>query len=351
MKTIINIDGGLGRVITAIPALLKYGKNHPDEDWYVMIPGWDFMLWGIEELQQRAFNPETKGMFENYYWDADRVISPEPYKLPAFYRNEISLAEAFDELINDTTDHSDLPDMTLGLTIDEMLSARTFINQAIQGVAAGPDGNGGCNTGTCDTTKPVENHKKIVVFQPFGSTATHSEMGIYDKSMRSINHMFATKIAEALSKDYIVINMNGREGFSHFPGVVNFSQDPDLRTWAAIIQEADYFIGCDSCGQHMANAVGTAASVVIAGTHEVNISYPDKFHIIKNKAKYYPNPMRVSMMNSTLADKLNEKRAVFSDDEMKSHIKEIIKRIEGGKKVTEAVTVKAKKEKDDKGFA
>ena len=348
MKTIINIDGGLGRCLTAIPALLKFGKNNPDDDWYVMIPGWDFMLWGIEELQQRTFNPETKGMFENYYWDADKVIAPEPYKLPAFYRNEISLAEAFDELINGTTDHSDLSDVTLGLTIDEMLAAKSYINQAIQGVNAGPTG---CSPTSCEPSKPVENHKKIIVFQPFGSTATHSELGIYDKSMRSINHMFATKIAEALSKDYIVINMNGREGFSHFPGIVNFSQDPDLRTWAAIIQEADYFIGCDSCGQHIANAVGTPASVLVAGTHEVNISYPGKFHIIKNDAKYYPNPMRVSMMNSTLADKLNEKRAVFSDDEMKSHIKEIIKRIEGGKKVTEAVTVKAKKEKDDKGFA
>ena len=65
MKTIINIDGGLGRVITAIPALLKFGKNNPDDDWYVMIVGWDFMLWGIEELQERTFNPETKGMFQN----------------------------------------------------------------------------------------------------------------------------------------------------------------------------------------------------------------------------------------------------------------------------------------------
>ena len=56
------------------------------------------------------------------------------------------------------------------------------------------------------------------------------------------------------------------------------------------------------------------------------------------------------MMNSTLADKLNQKRGIFTDDEMKGHIKEIIRRIEGGKKVTDAVTVKAKKEKDDKGF-
>tara|TARA_B100001564_G_scaffold18101_1_gene13811 strand:+ start:19979 stop:21013 length:1035 start_codon:yes stop_codon:yes gene_type:complete len=344
MKTIINVDGGLGRVITAIPALLKYGKNHPEEDWYVMVPGWDFMLWGIEELQQRTFNPETKGMFENYYWDADKVIAPEPYKLPAFYRNEISLAEAFDELINGTTDHGDLPDMSLGLTIDEILGARSFINQAIQGK------DGDCNTSGCEPPKPIKNHKKVVVFQPFGSTAQHSELGIYDRSMRSINQNFANKIAKELSKDYIVINMNGREGFSAFTDVINFGTDPDLRTWAAIIQEADYFIGCDSCGQHMAKAVGTSASVYIGGTHEVNVSYPDTFHIIKNDAKYYPNPMRVSSINSTLADKLNEKRAVFSDGEMKKHIKEIIKRIEGGKKVTDAVTVESTEVKSGKGF-
>lgn len=306
MKTIINIDGGLGRVLTAIPALLKYGKNHPDEDWYVMIPGWDFITWGIEELQSRTFNPETKGMFENYYWDADKVISPEPYKLPAFYRNEISLREAFDVLINDTTDHSDLPEMTLELTIDEILNARNIISSA--------------------KSQLKGENKKVIVYQPFGSTAYQTELGIYDKSMRSINHVFANKIVEELKKDYLILNMN----FPLLPweGVANIHPDPDLRTWAAIIQEADYFIGCDSCGQHIASAVGTDASVVIAGTHEINVSYPEKFHIIKNKEKYYPNPMRVSMLNSTLADKLNQKRGSFTEEEIKSSIKEIMKRIE-----------------------
>jgi hypothetical protein len=279
-------------------------------------------------------------MFENYYWDADKVIAPEPYKLPAFYRNEISMIEAFDELINGTTDHSDLSDMKLELTIDEVLNAKGYINQAIQGVNGSPTG--------CEPQKPVENHKKIIVFQPFGSTAQQSEMGIYDKSMRSINHHFATEIAKVLSKDYIVINMNGRDGFSHFPGVINFSQDPDLRTWAAMIQEADYFVGCDSCGQHIAKAVGTPASVFVGGTHEVNISYPDTFHIIKNNAKYYPNPMRVSMINSTLADKLNQKRGEFTEEEIKVHIKEIVRKIEG-RKTTKVV--KEVKEKTEKGFA
>ena len=44
MTTIIWVDGGIGRVITTIPALLKYHKNHPDEEWYIMIPSWDFVM-------------------------------------------------------------------------------------------------------------------------------------------------------------------------------------------------------------------------------------------------------------------------------------------------------------------
>ena len=60
MSTIIVIDGGVGRVAAAIPALLKYHKNHPEEEWYVMVHGWDFMFWGFPELQERAFNPNDK---------------------------------------------------------------------------------------------------------------------------------------------------------------------------------------------------------------------------------------------------------------------------------------------------
>ena len=93
-----------------------------------------------------------------------------------------------------------------------------------------------------------------------------------------MSQLFANEIAKELSKDYIVINMNGRDNFSGFSnGVLTSSNDPHLRIWAAIIQEADYFIGCDSCGQHIANAVGTPASVCVAGTHEVSVSYPEKF--------------------------------------------------------------------------
>ena len=326
MKTVINIDGGLGRIIAAIPALLKYGKLHPEEDWYVMIPGWDIMTWGIPELQARTFNPETKGMFENYYWDADKVISPEPYKLPAFYRNEISLREAFDKLINETDDHGDLPDLTLKLSLDEIIRAKEIVKNVKK-----------------------DSNKKVIVFQPYGSTSQTTEMGIYDKSMRSITHYMTHELCKKLTKDYIVITMND---WCQEEGLITLRPDPDLRTWAAIIQEADYFIGCDSCGQHMAKAVGTPASVVIAGTHEVNMSYPETFHIIKREGvKFYPGPMRVSNINSMLTEKLNEERNAFTDDEITAAYKEIVKRISRTGKVETKTSEVKEEQKDTKGFA
>jgi len=295
MRTIINIDGGVGRVISAIPALLKYAKLHENEDWYVMIPGWDIMTWGFSELQERTFNPESKGIFENYYWNADRVISPEPYKLPKFYRNEIGLREAFDVLINETDDHSDLPEMQLKLTLDELIEAKQIVNNI----------------------RRQNNNKKVVVIQPFGSTAFQTEVGIYDKSMRSINHYMTKMLVDKLSKDYVIINMSS-SNFGH-ESILNLQPDPSLRSWAAIIGEADYF---------MAKAVGTPASVVVAGTHEVNMTYPNSFHIIKRDGvKYYSAPMRVSGLHSHLSDKLNEQRNQFTDDEINAAYKEIVKRI------------------------
>ena len=129
MTTIISLDGGLGRIITAIPALLKYSKNHPDEEWYIMIPGWDFITWGFPELQERTFNPDARGSFD-LFWKADQVISPEPYRVPAYYRNEISLREAFDICINDSTDHSDLLPMQLRLSSPEKRKAYEIVEEA-----------------------------------------------------------------------------------------------------------------------------------------------------------------------------------------------------------------------------
>jgi hypothetical protein len=306
MTTIISLDGGLGRIITAIPALLKYSQNHLDEEWYIMIPGWDFVTWGIPELQERTFNPDARGSFD-LYWKADKVISPEPYRLPAYYRNEISLREAFDVEINGSTDHSDLPPMQLNISFQEKRIAYEIIEQA----------------------RNKHKKSKTIVLQPYGSTATPHASGIFDDSLRSIPKPMLDYFITHLSKDYNLIFMGAKE----FHEIKTYKPDPDpnLREWSAIIGAADYFVGCDSCGQHMCKALNKKASVVIAGTHRVNVTY-DGFHIIERDVEFYPDSMRISGFQAHMSSRLNEPRIDFTQKEIESAYQDIIRNIEGDKK-------------------
>lgn len=303
MKTIIALNGGLGRIITSIPSLLKYHKNHLNEEWYVMISGWDFVTWGIPELQERTFNPDTKGSFD-IFWKSDNVLIPEPYFLPSYYRNEISLREAFDVCINNSTDHSDLPPMQLRLSLAEKRIAFEIIEEA----------------------KSKHKKSKTIVIQPYGSTATPHESGIFDDSLRSIPKPMLDYFINNLSKDYNLIFMGAKD----FHNIKTYKPqpDPNLREWAAIIEAADYFIGCDSCGQHMCKALNKKASVMIAGTHRVNVSY-NGFHIIERDLPFYPDAMRISGFHSHMSSRLNEPRIEFTPEEIENAYQEILKNIEG----------------------
>jgi len=306
MTTIITLDGGFGRIITAIPALLKYSKNHPDEEWYIMIPGWDFITWGIPELQERTFNPDARGSFD-LFWKADQVLSPEPYRVPAYYRNEISLREAFDVEINDSIDHSDLPPMQLNISFQEKRRAYEIIEEA----------------------RNKHKKSKTIVLQPYGSTATPHASGIFDDSLRSIPEPMLNYFVKELSKDYNLIFMGAKE----FYNLKTYKPDPDpnLREWAAIIGAADYFVGCDSCGQHICKALNKKASVMIAGTHSMNVTY-DGFHIIERDVEFYPDSMRISGFQAHMSSRLNEPRIDFTQKEIESAYQDIIRNIEGDKK-------------------
>ena len=307
MSTIIIISGGVGRAVAAIPALLKYHKNHSDEEWYVMVHGWDFMFWGFPELQERTFNPDDKSVFKDYFWNATKVLSPEPYCVPAYYRNEISLREAFDIEINGSTD--DLPEMQLKLSMTEIRNGHRVIAEA----------------------KNQQKKNKTIVIQPYGSAALMCPLEIYDETLRSIPQKMYLTLVKKLSKDYNIIYMGAKEfydGKTYKP-----DPDPSLRDWAGVIKVADYFIGCDSCGQHFAKAVGQNASVMVAGTHKNNTTYPDTFHIIERDHKFHSDAMRVSQIQGQLSTRLNEERYMFTDEEIESAYQTIIQRIEGEKKV------------------
>jgi hypothetical protein len=309
MTTIIWVDGGIGRVITSIPALLKYHKNHPDEEWYIMIPGWDFVMWGFPELQERTFNPDARGSFD-LFRKADRVITAEPYRLPAYYRNEITLREGFDICINNSSDHSDLPPMQLRLSLAEKRRALEIIEEV----------------------KGIHKKNKTIVIQPYGSTATPHPTGFFDDTLRSIPDKMLDYFITNLIKDYNIIYMGADELGDMRMYRPEF--ELNIREWSAVIDAADYFIGCDSCGQHMRKCFNKKASVMIAGTHRKNVTY-DNFHIIERDVPFYPDSMRISGFQSHMASRLNEPRIEFTQEEIENVYEEIIKNIEGEQKSLE----------------
>lgn len=302
MIKIFSLDGGIGRAIASIPAFLKYYKNHPDEEWYIMIPGWDFVTWGFPELQERTFTPDARGSFD-LFWKADQVVSLEPYRVPEYYRNEISLREAFDVVINGSSDHSDLPPMQFRNSLQEKRKAFEIIEEA----------------------KKLHKKSKTIVLQPYGSTATPHLGGTFDDSLRSIPELMLKYLIDELSRDYNLIYMGAKE----FHNIKTFKPDPDpnLREWTAIIDSANYFIGCDSCGQHMRKCFNKKASVFVAGTHPTNVTYED-FHIIQRDVPFYPDAMRISGFQSHMASRLNEPRIQFTQKEIESVYQEIIRNIE-----------------------
>ena len=291
---IINIDGGIGRVITSLPALLKYYKNNLDEEWYLSIMGWDYIPLGIPELQERTINPETKGVWENYFMKADKVIFPEPYRLPNFYKGKISLAEAFDEIINETENHTDLNYDTLNLSYAEIRKGQEIIYKAYES----------------------QGKEQTIVINPYGSTAQVCPVGVYDDSLRSLPENMFNQLCELLAEDYNVIYM----GYPHLLSEENKfvyvpQQDLHIREWMGVISQVDYVIGCDSVAQHIARATGTQGCVIMGGTNATNMSYPDYFRIIQRKEAVY-SPMRISGLQSNLAERLNKECIEYTDEEI-----------------------------------
>jgi len=304
VKKLFMIDGGAGRAIAAIPALLKYAKKN--DDFAVLVHGWDTLFWGIPELQERTFNPEQKGIFDHVVSQAKEIVSPEPYRVPGYFKQEKSLAEAFDYLINNTDDHSDLGAPVLKTSKMEEINA----------------------AGMWLDVKNQQQKQKNIVIQPFGRSAQKHPTGvIVDESSRSLDPQAYLRLVKKLSTKYNLALM-AEPDFHMAEDTYTMKPQADLRMWTAFIGSADYFIGVDSVGQHMARALGTPGSVIVGSTFAINTTYPDYFNIVeKEDAKKY-SPIRISGLDSHLADRANDSLMEFTDDEINKIYNNIIKDIE-----------------------
>lgn len=306
MKKAFYIDGGAGRIICALPALEKYVKTHPEEDVVILIAGWDSIVWGNQLLQDITYNLDTKGIFDNVIKDCDVIITPEPYRVPDYFNQKINLAEAFDREINGTKDHSDISIPKLILSKAEEKAAANILADV----------------------KQQQQKSKTIVIQPFGRSAREDRGDIIDDSSRGLDSRMYLKLVKKLATKYNVV-LFAEKPFFHKDDTYSFKFEGDLRMWLAVIEGADYFIGCDSVGQHMARAFNKPGSLIVGSTFVENISYPDWFNLLGHvdAPKKY-SPIRLCGLDNHLADRFNDSLMEFTDEEIEDMYKSIVADIE-----------------------
>ena len=251
---------------------------------------------------------DVKGIFNNLIKD-NQIVHPEPYTRWEYYNQQCSLAEAFDIEINETDDHSDLGKPNLYLCKAEEKNAANML--------AG--------------VKAKQGKDITIVIQPFGRSARVDNGDIIDDSTRSIEPHVYHQLVKKLSQKYNIILMAEPDFVNLVSQDDQISEKPqgvDLRFWTAVIESVDYFIGCDSVGQHMARAFDIPGTVIMGSTYASNVSYPDYFNMIENKnvEKVY-SPIRVAGFDCHLTDRLNDKLMDFTEEEVDEIYKSIVKDI------------------------
>lgn len=302
MNTTFIINGGAGRVITAISALEKYARQNPKDDFKVLVYGWEMLFWSHPLLQNKTFSIGTKGIF-NQTIKNSRTICPEPYLIHGYYNQQLSMAEAFDEEINKTTDHKDLTPPRLYVATQERNSIKKIIRDR----------------------KQEKNKSKVLVIQPYGSGMAVINDRPFDNSHRSLDvddYVKIIKLIEEKNKD-VLICFFGDKQFRHPDDDISdyfLPINTDLRFYMSLIEESDYFVGVDSVGQHMARALNTPGMIIMGSTDEKNVSYSDYFTIFRNGRIPEYSPIRLSGIDCEFADRMNDRIMTFSDD----HIAKIV---------------------------
>lgn len=272
---VFYLDGGAGRILCAIPALEHYALSHYKFSIMTYLKEEFFKENPI--LYKYTHSLDEPGLFDNVIKDGNMVLT-EPYMRYEYYNQECSLIEAYDLEINgDYNLKGKAPKLYFSKTED------TDNKRNIKKIK--------------EEYKSLD--KPVIVFQPFGASASLFDDGIFDFTNRSFVMENIVDIIQLLRKDYLILWMGDKRlNISNHENPIVYCNEMSLREWAGYIKHADHFLGCDSVGQHIAKAVGQKSTVVIGSTYPINISYPDDDMVTifdVGEARRVYEPIRITM--------------------------------------------------------
>jgi ADP-heptose:LPS heptosyltransferase len=251
---VVQVDGGIGRVICAVPAIEKLSKtkkvtvitSHPEVFW------------------NNPFVYKVYNLSREYLWDDviknSEFLFPEPYFNHLYYTQKHHLIQSFDMLLNGGEGKFFTP--RIYLSHDEIKWANDFI----QG-------------------RRKDSGKKIAMLQCFGSLAKIVDTRTVDVSNRSLPTNIITAIISNSDCTYI----NASHIPVDLPNVWN--QEFTLRQIFALTAACDFIVSVDSMLMHIGAAFDKVGLAFFGGTYPANLGYPNYRMVVRDgyPKSYIPN--------------------------------------------------------------
>lgn len=217
-KLAVMLDGGLGRVLCAIPALQELSKQH---ELVVVSGGWlsAFQGSGLTVYPMKLANQAD-------LLDGFRIIKPEPYWELCYRNGTMNLVEAF----------------------NASLGVKTTAKVPFE-------------TDTRSVGSIVKSSKPILILQPHGAGGEADTRSMLLEEVVSVVNEYKE------THNIFIVGTPFKYNFpkEHAQQVEKLTEGAYIRT----IQNCDLFVGCDSSGLHIAAAAGVKHIAYLATTSGV----------------------------------------------------------------------------------
>jgi len=302
MKEIIQIDGGIGRVIALTGVITEYAKNSKNEV-NVLTPYPE--LFFNNPYINRVYNINHQYIFDDVIKDS-KYINLEPYNDYDYYNKQKHIIEVYAKQL---LGKSEFIEPQIYLTQNELNKAKEFVGD-----------------------------KKIILFQPFGSMG-----GTYTSNKTDeINH--TNVLGDPTNRSFYfddaetLANKIKKEGFEVLqirnPNQYNLKdigsllqpngQALPIRHILALLPYIKGFVGCDSFLQHAAKMMNVKHGIVFYGTTTPeNLGYKEYINYTPDK-KFIWVPNRQPSNNPDV-DKVNKDLMKYVKNKFDDVIKEIKK--------------------------
>ena len=287
LSIIIQVDGGIGRVICSIPAIERLAQREPDRKIIIITTHPD--VFKENPSIHRVYN-----LTSNYLWDDvikhGEFVYTEPYYNYLYYTQKHHLIQAFDLLINGS---EELETPTLYLTKEEVKWGEKLIE---------------------DIRK--DHNKPVGVLQCFGAGAfIDGDKEFKDESCRSLFPNQVEMLMDELTDAAIFVNA------SHIP--IDFTnvwqQQFTMRQLFSVIKASDFVVTVDSFSSHVGACFQKPGILILGATHKENVAYPH-YQLIQRQG--YPKGYSPNRFGGEI-ERHDDRAMCFSEEELKDLAKDI----------------------------